>query len=385
MAYLFNQQADNSSSTQSTPANPGVNGDQPQAVQTSPQSTFKDPAALTSKNNTVKQEAVNTAVTSGAQKQIESNTAQLNKQATDYTANQQKNFAQNVDAKSDLSTGGNKLESVLKGPSYQADQFQYSGNQGAQAPTNTASYLQNNLAPQRQGTFYSQGMANVDADIYKESGQQAQDQGSINHLNQMFQNQVQNTGNQLQQDLSNQGQQKQQEVQSDIKNQLTGIQSGLKQSDRDDFQNQIKQRQDAQVQGAMAKAKAAGSHVTEDQIRSQLTQYNATDNYASNQNLSQENRINSLLGNETPLSNSIGEMNNDANIQKTIDEGIPQQEATLYDPKKEPGYYGNITAVPNRTLGRLGTDIGGVFSPKTPNMLGTLGNNLAGLFQVRKK
>jgi hypothetical protein len=354
MAYLFNQPPQQQSST---PSNPGVNGEQPQNVQTSPKSTFKDPSALTNKNKTVNQGAVNTAVVGGAQKNIESNTAELQNKAAEYTKTQKSNFAQSVNAKQDLASGGNKLQSILKGPQFKADTFNFK-------QTNTPS--QKPISSSRQGSFYSQGMQNTDQEVYRASGQEAAEQAEVNRLNQLFQNNVQNTGNQLQNDLTNQGLNQQALVQSDIKNQLQGVQQGLKQSDQAAFQNKMKQRQDLEVQDALARARAQGSNVTEAQIRSQLAQYNPTENYVSDANFNERQRINELLGNEEQLSSTIGTLGNDDKINKLIESNIPQKQAALYDPKKQPGYYGNITAVPRNIMGRAGTDLGGLFSIRSP-------------------
>lgn len=353
MAYLFNKQSSEQQQS-STPSNPGVNGEQPQRVQTSPMSTFKDPSALTSKNKTVNQGAVNTAVVGGAQKNIESNTASLNKQATDYTANQQKNFSQKIDARSDLKQGGNKLESILKGPQFKADAFNFQQNNQAPKPVTSG----------RQGSFYSQGMQNTDQEVYRASGQEDAEQAEVNRLNKLFQGKVQSTGDQLQNDLTTQGLNQQALVQSDIKSQLQDRQSVLKQSDQAAYQNQMKIRQDAQVKDALARAKAQGSNVTEDQIRSQLPQYNPTDYYSSDENLSERQTINDLLGNEGRMGSSIGPGEGDDKINKLIEAGIPQQQAQMYDPKKQPGYYGKITATPNRMMERLGNNLAGVFQPK---------------------
>jgi hypothetical protein len=354
MAYLFNQPPQQQSST---PSNPGVNGDQPQNVQTSPKSTFKDPSALTNKNSTVKQSAVNTAVVGGAQKNIKSNTAKLQNKATEYTNTQKSNFAQSVNAKEDLASGGNRLQSILKGPQFKADAFNFQ-------QTNTPPPQP--ITSGRQGSFYSQGMQNMDQEVYRASGQEAADQAEVNRLNQLFQSKVQNTGDQLQSDLTAQGLNQQALVQSDIRDQLNAQEQGLKQSDQAAFKNQMKQRQDMQVQDALLRARAQGSNVTEAQIRSQLAQYNPTDNYVSDANFGERQRINELLGDDEQLSSTMGTVNEDEKINKLIEAGIPQQQAQMYDPKKQPGYYGNITSVPRNIMGRAGTDLGGLFSIRSP-------------------
>jgi hypothetical protein len=319
-------------------------------------STFKDPSTLTNKNKTVNQGAVNTAVVGGAQKNIESNTAALNKQATDYTADQQKNFSQKIDARADLKAGGNKLQMLLKGPQFKADAFNFQQNNQAPKPITSG----------RQGSFYSQGMQNMDQEVYRASGQEAAEQAEVNRLNKLFQGKVQSTGDQLQNDLTTQGLNQQALVQSDIRDQLNAQEQGLKQSDQSAFQSQMKQRQDAQVQDALARARAQGSNVTEAQIRSQLAQYNPTENYVSDANFGERQRINELLGDDEQLSSTMGTLGNDDKINKLIESGIPQKQAEMYDPKKQPGYYGNITAIPRNIMGRAGTDLGGLFSLRSP-------------------
>jgi hypothetical protein len=338
MAYVFSQ--NNLSPLLNQQQGQGGQ-EQPQRPQTSPKSNFQDPNKLLSKNQNAQQGAVNTAVTGQAQQQFAQNNAQLDKQTKEYQQGQKYQGQAVSDVAGDIQKGGNKLSEILKGPQYQAQQFQPTVTNAIKPGGDYQGQLQKNVKAGR-GDFYSQGESALDAALFKNSGAQAKAESQINQMSQQLGQRL----NQIpayQQQATQQGQAAQAQLQAQTKAQVEAYRQQLKNQNAANFMPKYKAEQEeaARQYAQLAQQQKAGLSTQEiiDTLNSK-NYYRNVDQYISPELLSQENTIASLLGEQIRsdagnLDPYIDKAARDADINRLIqsrmlapppsgNQGIPQ-------------------------------------------------------------
>lgn len=270
---------------------------QPQRVQTSAKSNFQDPNKLLSKNNNAQQGAVNTAVTGQAQQTFAQNNAQLDKETQNYQ-NTQKFTQQGVgNVQEDIKKGGNKLAEILKGPQYQAQQFQPTVTNAIKPGGDYQGQLQRNIKS-RSGDFYSQGESALDAALFRQSGAQAKAESQINQMSQSLGQRLQGLPA-LQQQATAQGQAAQAQLQAQARDQVAAYRQQLKGQNAENFRPRYQAEQEAAARQYMQQAQAQGAGLSTQEIMDTLGAKDYSrdvGNYISPETLAEENTIASLLG-----------------------------------------------------------------------------------------